>query len=147
MARIFRGRYNRGLIATNPCAEGGKLYHGTRVDKIWDDEEVARFLRTAPPYLRLAMLLAINTGQRQGDLLRLPWSAYDGKHIKLRQKKDRRVCPDPGRRCAEGCARRGTETKPDHADQQRRQAVERERIPGRVGQGNDAGGNSRADVS
>jgi hypothetical protein len=24
------------------------------------------------------MLLAINTGQRQGDLLRLPWSSYDG---------------------------------------------------------------------
>ena len=47
----------------------------------------ARFLRTAPPYLRLAMLLAINTGQRQGDLLRLPWSAYDGTNIKLRQGK------------------------------------------------------------
>ena len=27
------------------------------------------------------------TGQRQGDLLRLPWSAYDGKHIRLRQSK------------------------------------------------------------
>ena len=33
------------------------------------------------------MLLAINTGQRQGDLLRLPWSAYDGTNIKLRQRK------------------------------------------------------------
>jgi hypothetical protein len=27
------------------------------------------------------------TGQRQGDLLRLPWSAYDGTHIRLRQSK------------------------------------------------------------
>ena len=26
-------------------------------------------------------------GQRQGDLLRLPWSAYDGKHIRIRQSK------------------------------------------------------------
>ena len=33
------------------------------------------------------MLLAINSGQRQGDLLRLPWSAYDGKEMKLRQGK------------------------------------------------------------
>jgi hypothetical protein len=57
---------NRGLIAVNPCAKGGKLYHGTRVDKIWDDEQVARILQLAPPYLQLAMLLAINTGQRQG---------------------------------------------------------------------------------
>ena len=27
------------------------------------------------------------TGQRQGDLLRLPWSAYGGTHIRLRQGK------------------------------------------------------------
>ena len=40
----------------------GKLNQGTRVDKIWSDEDVARFLRTAPSYLHLAMLLAINTG-------------------------------------------------------------------------------------
>ena len=88
----------RGLIAKNPCANGGKLYHGSRVDKIWDDEDVARFLRTAPPYLRLAMLLAINTGQRQGDLLRLPWSAYDGATIKLRQRKTGAYVADPGHR-------------------------------------------------
>ena len=87
LARILSWAHDRGLIAKNPCAKGGKLYHGSRVHKIWDDEDVARFLRTAPPYLRLAMLLAINTGQRQGDLLKLPWSSYDGKVIKLRQGK------------------------------------------------------------
>jgi integrase len=87
LARIFSWAHDRGLIAKNPCLKGGRLYHGTRVHKIWDDEDVARFLRTTVPYLRLAMLLAINTGQRQGDLLRLPWSAYDGKVIKLRQGK------------------------------------------------------------
>jgi integrase len=76
-----------GLIATNPCVKGGQLYHGTRVHKIWDDEDVARFMRVAPPYLQLPMLLAVNTGQRQADCLKLPWSSYDGKVIKLRQGK------------------------------------------------------------
>jgi integrase len=95
LARILSWALKRRLIMTNPCAKGGKLYQGTRVDKIWDDEQVARFLKTAPPYLRLAMLLAINTGQRQGDLLRLPWSAYDGKAIKLRQKKTGAYVPIP----------------------------------------------------
>jgi integrase len=95
LARILSWAQDRGLIASNPCAKGGKLYHGTRVDKIWDDEQVANFLRAAPSYLRLAMLLAINTGQRQGDLLRLPWSAYDGKIIKLRQKKTGAHVPIP----------------------------------------------------
>ena len=87
LARILSWAHNRGLITKNPCSKAGKLYHGSRVHKIWDDEDIARFLRTAPPYLRLAMLLAVNTGQRQGDLLRLPWSAYDGATIKLRQRK------------------------------------------------------------
>jgi integrase len=95
LARILSWAHNRGLITANPCAKGGKLYHGTRVDKIWDDEQVARFLRFAPPYLQLGMLLAINTGQRQGDLLRLPWSAYDGKAIKLRQRKTGVAIPIP----------------------------------------------------
>ena len=44
-------------------------------------------MRTAPEHLRLALVLALWTGQRQGDLLRLPWSAYDGKAIRLRQGK------------------------------------------------------------
>jgi integrase len=35
----------------------------------------------------MAAVLALWTGQRQGDLLRLPWSAYDGKFIRLRQSK------------------------------------------------------------
>jgi hypothetical protein len=34
---------------------------------------------------RTAELLALWTGQRQGDLLRLPWSAYDGARIRLQQ--------------------------------------------------------------
>ena len=95
LARILSWAHNRGLITKNPCAKAGKLYHGNRASKIWNDEDVERFLRTAPIYLRLAMLLAINTGQRQGDLLRLPWSAYDGTTIKLRQRKTGAYVPIP----------------------------------------------------
>jgi integrase len=41
-------------------------------------------------------VLALWIGQRQGDLLRLPWSAYDGKYIRLRQSKgQRRIPPIP----------------------------------------------------
>ena len=87
LARILSWARHRGLIQGNPCAKGGNLYHGTRVDKVWSDDEVARFLAIAPPHLRLAMLLAINTGQRQGDLLKLAWSAYDGRIIRVRQRK------------------------------------------------------------
>jgi len=95
LSRILSWAQKRRLITENPCAKGGKLYQGSRVDKVWSDEDVQRFLRTAPSYLRLAMLLAINTGQRQGDLLRLPWSAYDGTMIKMKQRKTGAYVPIP----------------------------------------------------
>jgi integrase len=78
---------NRGLIAANPCEKGGRLYRGSRADKIWTDADEAAFLERAPEHLHLALMLALWTGQRQGDLLRLPWSAYDGLRIRLRQSK------------------------------------------------------------
>jgi integrase len=41
----------------------------------------------APDELRFALVLALWTGQRQGDLIKLTWSQYDGTHIRLRQGK------------------------------------------------------------
>ena len=76
-----------GDVLANPCVRGGRLYRGSRVDKIWTADDEATFLKSAPAHLHLPLLLALWTGQRQGDLLRLPWSAYDGTHIRLRQSK------------------------------------------------------------
>jgi integrase len=87
LARVLSWANNRGLIGANPCARGGRLYRGSRVDKIWTDDDEAAFLKSAPGYFHLPLLLALWTGQRQGDLLRLPWSAYDGTHIRLKQSK------------------------------------------------------------
>jgi integrase len=78
---------DRGLVLANPCVRGGRLHRVTRRDKIWTDDDEAAFLRHAPPHLYLPLLLALWTGQRQRDLLRLQWSAYDGTHIRLRQSK------------------------------------------------------------
>jgi hypothetical protein len=51
--------------------------------------------RDAPAEIELALIPALWTGQRRGDLPRLPWSAYDGTHIRLRQSKTgrRSLCP------------------------------------------------------
>jgi integrase len=87
LARVLSWGMDRGLVPANPCARGGRLYRGSRADKIWTDTDEAAFLKSAPPHLHLPLLLALWTGQRQGDLLRLPWSAYDGTHIRLRQSK------------------------------------------------------------
>ena len=87
LARVLSWGLDRGLIAANPCERGGRLYRGSRAEKVWTTADEAAFLAGAPAHLHLPLLLALWTGQRQGDLLRLPWSAYDGKHIRLRQSK------------------------------------------------------------
>ena len=87
LALILAWAKDRGKITVNPCEKGGRLYEGTRVDFVWTIEDEAAFLKDGPAHLHLPLLLALWTGQRQGDLLRLPWSAYDGTHVRLRQSK------------------------------------------------------------
>jgi integrase len=87
LALILAWGVDRGLVDVNPCEKGGRVYRGTRADKIWTLDDETNFLAKAPAHLHLPLLLALWTGQRQGDLLRLPWSGYDGNHIRLRQGK------------------------------------------------------------
>lgn len=76
-----------GLLDHNHAKAIRRLYKSGRADKIWPDAAIVRFEQAASTELRLALRLALDTGQRQGDLLRLPWSAYDGRAITLRQSK------------------------------------------------------------
>jgi integrase len=87
LARILSFAADRELIERNPLQRLERLSAGTRRETVWTDAQIAAFLAAAPAKLKLAMELARWTGQRQGDLLRLTWSAYDGTHIRLRQGK------------------------------------------------------------
>lgn len=84
---ICKWAVNRGVLANNPAANPGRKYQADRSEKIWTGDQVAAFLKVASPELQLAMMLALETAQRQGDLLRLSWTAYDGNWIRLRQSK------------------------------------------------------------
>jgi integrase len=81
---------NRGKIASNHLRGFKRLYFADRSEIIWLREHVAAFMAVASIEMQQAMILALHTGQRLSDLLRLPWSAYDGKSITLRQGKARR---------------------------------------------------------
>jgi integrase len=87
LARVLSWAYGRGLTAANPCEKGGRVYQGSRAEFVWTDADEDAFLKTAPQHLRLPLVLALWTGQRQGDLLRLTWQQYDGKVIRLQQGK------------------------------------------------------------
>lgn len=87
LARILSWSKDRGKTAINPLEKPGRLYKGTRAEIIWTDAEIEALLAVASPAVRLPFLLALHTGQREGDLLRVTWSAYDGTAIRLRQSK------------------------------------------------------------
>ncbi|HUD30719.1 MAG TPA: site-specific integrase [Novosphingobium sp.] len=87
LARTLSWALNRGLITINPCERPGRLYRAARTENVWTDADEAAFHAKAPAHLRLALTLALWTGQRQGDLLRLNWAAFDGTTIRLRQRK------------------------------------------------------------
>src|SRR5262249_8664681 len=67
LARVCSWGLNRGLVTANPCTHGGRLYRGSRAEKIWTAADEATFLERAPAHLHLPLLLALWTGQRQGD--------------------------------------------------------------------------------
>jgi integrase len=87
LARVLSWSKDRGRISINPCERGGRIYRGSRAEKISTADDESAFLKLSSAHLHLPLLLALWTGQRQGDLLRLPWSVYDGTHIRLRQSK------------------------------------------------------------
>lgn len=87
LARSLSWALDRGLVPVNPCERPGRLYRANRAENVWTDADEQAFHAKAPAHLSLALTLALWTGQRQGDLLRLQWAAYDGQAIRLRQRK------------------------------------------------------------
>jgi integrase len=81
---------DRGQILANHLRGFKRLYHADRSEIIWLPEHIAAFMKVASVEMQRALIIGLHTGQREGDLLRLPWSSYDGRWIKLRQGKAKR---------------------------------------------------------
>lgn len=83
---------DNGRVAINHIAGFKRLHRADRSELIWLPEHIDAFMKVAPLELQRALILALHSGQRQGDLLRLAWNNYDGSFLALRQgKTGRRV--------------------------------------------------------
>jgi hypothetical protein len=71
-SRAVLGALKRGLVAANPRERGGRLYRGSRTDKIWTTDDEAAFMKTAPKHLYLPLLLAALTRIVDGVETRRP---------------------------------------------------------------------------
>jgi len=79
--------HKRGLLDHNRAEGIGRLHHGDRRESIWTEGQIAAFKAVASEPLVRALVLALETGQRQADLLALTWDQIDGSIIRVRQKK------------------------------------------------------------
>jgi integrase len=79
LMRIISWARGRAMTTYRPPERVEALYYSDRSDLIWEDHHIAAFNAVAPKPLQWALMMAAETGLRQGDLALLPWSAYDDK--------------------------------------------------------------------
>ena len=88
--RLLSWAKKRQRISINVLERYERVYRTDRSDKIWLPEHIAAMQQVASPEFWPLFLGALYTGLRQGDLRKLPWSAYDGVAISWRITKRRK---------------------------------------------------------
>lgn len=87
LSAIYAKMVGRWYVADrNPCI-GVERNDSKKRDRYVTDAEFQAVYAIAKPRVRLAMDLALLTGQRQGDLLNLPWKNVSDEGILFRQGK------------------------------------------------------------
>jgi integrase len=76
----------RGWRSDNPCREV-KLLRGGEAYQPWPWSAIENARSDLRPDLRLAMELALYTGQRQGDVLAMRWDAISAGGVAVKQEK------------------------------------------------------------
>lgn len=88
VSRLFSWARSRGLTRAEPTRDLPSIYRVDRSNRVWDDASITRLLAacdSAP--LSHAIRLALATGLRRGDLIRLTWSATHEHAIVWRTSK------------------------------------------------------------
>lgn len=76
----------------NPAAKLKRLKRkgGDREYVVWSESEIALFLGAdVPKPVKTAVMLALYTGQRANDVVRMTWKDFQGDMIRVRQQKTR----------------------------------------------------------
>lgn len=94
LSNILSYAHDRGMVTYNQAFNITGLPPKREIPR-WEQTEIDQFLDTAPLKLRQAVLLALYTGQRRSDLVRIKWSDYDGDTITLTQVKTRKTLAIP----------------------------------------------------
>ena len=86
---------SRGRLDTNVLLKIGKILKAERQDMIWSLAEEEHFCGSVPENLKVALKIAVWTSARQGDILAMRWSDYDGKYLRFLNSKNNKMMSVP----------------------------------------------------
>lgn len=86
---VLQWAANRGEIRDNPLKDFPRLYHSNRADIIWTADDLAKLKPHCAPELDQAVRLALLTGLRSGDLIKLSWTSVGEHAIQWQTGKSR----------------------------------------------------------
>src|SRR5262249_23857718 len=89
LSRVLSHAVELGKIAGNPAEGIKRLYSVDRSEIIWTDVDVRQLKEVCSADIAFATDLAIHTGLRQGDLLRLRWPDIREDRIEILTSKSR----------------------------------------------------------
>lgn len=95
LARVLSWASRDGPLNANVLDGFERAYSSDRSEKIWEPEHIEAFMAVANDEMKLAMMLALHTGQRHADIRHMAWGNYDGSVIRIRQQKARRLGATP----------------------------------------------------
>ena len=82
---VFDFAVDRGMREYSPCLKIRRIKGGSH--KRWPEAAIQYAMTNFPEHFRRAVVLALFTGQREGDCLQMTWAQYDGSGIEVRQQK------------------------------------------------------------
>jgi integrase len=85
--RLFSFGMGDGTLESNPLMCIQSVYRSDRSELIWLPEHISKFMLRADLGLQLAVVLALNLGRREGDLIRLSWDDFKGDVMMVTNRK------------------------------------------------------------
>ena len=87
LSRLFNWGSKRGFRTDNPAANIEKVKRRVNSYEPWSEEEITAFYKSAPKHVCDVVTMALYTGQRQGDCLKMTWGDISNGEIQVRQEK------------------------------------------------------------
>jgi integrase len=95
LKHVLHWAEERVYITSNQAAPIGRLHSTNKSDAVWTPDDIAAVLGCASRELAWAIELALMTGLRQSDVIRLAWNHREGDAFGLRTAKRGRMVTIP----------------------------------------------------